>query len=190
MALVLDRPRDFFDAVLTEPVATHRLLHYWPIKNFETQIGVGEHTDYGLLTVLKQDSVGGLQVLNAKDGYWVHACPIQNAFVVNLGDMLSRWTAGRFKSTVHRVVNVSPNERFSVPFFLEPNMDLRIVEGGLCPGPTWNIDGVSTHQRRCRLRNRWRSIREEVGDTAEEILERFYLASGQLRKPTTRGFST
>ncbi|OLP97221.1 Gibberellin 2-beta-dioxygenase 4 [Symbiodinium microadriaticum] len=58
-------------------VATHRLLHYWPLKDYETEIGVGEHTDYGLLTVLKQDLVGGLQV--------------KNAFVINLGDMLSRW---------------------------------------------------------------------------------------------------
>mmetsp|Transcript_94987 Transcript_94987/g.245369 ORF Transcript_94987/g.245369 Transcript_94987/m.245369 type:complete len:739 (+) Transcript_94987:128-2344(+) len=189
IALILGKPRDFFEQFLTNPVATHRLLHYWPLKDFEKQIGVGEHTDYGLLTVLKQDAVGGLQVLNAKDGRWVHACPINNAFVVNLGDMLSRWTAHRFKSTVHRVVNVSLNERYSVPFFLEPNMDAVIVEGGICEGPSLKMEGLSKHDRRCRLRKLWRQVREQSGPTAEEILERFYIASGQL-KPTRRGFST
>merc|ERR1712083_996067 len=102
LAVVLGSP-DFFDKHLTDPVATHRLLHYWPIRDFTKEIGVGEHTDYGLLTILRQDCVGGLQVLNAKDSKWVHCCPIDNAFVVNLGDMVCRWTAHRFKSTVHRV---------------------------------------------------------------------------------------
>lgn len=80
-------------------------------------------------------------------------------FVVNLGDMMSRWTAHRFKSTVHRVVNVSTRERYSVPYFLEPNMDALIVNGGLCS--TGNESGESA--------------------TAEDILERFYRASGQLK---------
>ncbi|CAJ1456706.1 unnamed protein product, partial [Effrenium voratum] len=61
MAQVLELPKDYFDQYLTQPVATHRMLHYWPLKDFEKQIGVGEHTDYGLLTILKQDMVGGLQ---------------------------------------------------------------------------------------------------------------------------------
>jgi len=133
MARVLGHPADFFDQYLTAPVATHRLLHYWPIEDFKSEIGVGEHTDYGLLTVLAQDAVGGLQVLNAKDGQWVHCIPIPNAFVVNLGDMLARWTNHTFKSTIHRVVVTSRNERFSVPYFLEPNMDARIALGGILP---------------------------------------------------------
>ncbi|CAE7940114.1 hxnY [Symbiodinium sp. KB8] len=132
MALALEKPRDFFEQHLTQPVATHRLLHYWPLKDYETEIGVGEHTDYGLLTVLKQDLVGGLQVLNAKDGRWIHCCPVKNAFVINLGDMLSRWTAHRFKSTVHRVVTTSASERYSVPYFLEPNMDTIIQPEARC----------------------------------------------------------
>mmetsp|Transcript_30818 Transcript_30818/g.57783 ORF Transcript_30818/g.57783 Transcript_30818/m.57783 type:complete len:429 (+) Transcript_30818:74-1360(+) len=163
MALVLNKPRDFFEQYLTQPVATHRLLHYWPIKDFSSEIGVGEHTDYGLLTILKQDMVGGLQVLNAKDGCWVHCCPVENAFVINLGDMLSRWTAHRFKSTVHRVVPTSALERYSVPFFLEPDMGTIIQFGGLCDGP-----------------GNWRS-QPAIEETAEAILERFYRASGQLK---------
>jgi isopenicillin N synthase-like dioxygenase len=160
MARVLGQPPDLFEQYLTAPVATHRLLHYWPLEEFTREIGVGEHTDYGLLTVLRQDSVGGLQVLNAKDGNWVHACPLDNAFVVNIGDMLARWTAHRFKSTIHRVVTVSPLERYSVPYFLEPNMDSVIVEGALC-GKEAGAEGSVT---------------------AEAILERFYRASGQLKE--------
>lgn len=183
MALVLGLPRDFFEQHLTAPVATHRLLHYWPLKDFNTEIGVGEHTDYGLLTILKQDSVGGLQVLNAKDSIWVHCCPVDDAFVVNLGDMMSRWTASRFKSTVHRVVNVSPEERYSVPYFLEPNMDSLIVHGALCDGALGKGQDLTEHQRRCRLRKLWQESRkhEAASATAEDILERFYRAAGQLR---------
>jgi isopenicillin N synthase-like dioxygenase len=186
MALVLNRPPDFFDQFLTQPVATHRLLHYWPITDFNTQIGVGEHTDYGLLTVLKQDNVGGLQVLNARDKRWVHCCPLPNAFVVNIGDMLARWTAHRFKSTVHRVLNVSALDRYSVPYFLEPNMDCVIVPGALDtaeePGDEAPTSPLSQHRRRCRLRQVWKRARV-TGEAAkaEDILERFYRASGQLK---------
>lgn len=167
MALVLGQEKDLFESHLTNPVATHRLLHYWPMQDFEKQIGVGEHTDYGLLTILKQDSVGGLQVLNAKEMSWVHATPIPGAFVVNIGDMLERWSGYRFKSTVHRVVNTSNTDRYSVPYFLEPNMDSMIVPGALCSAsaPSLAVDGCATK-------------------SAEEILENFYRASGQLR---TRG---
>lgn len=92
MALVLGQPEDLFEEHLTRPVATSRILHYYPITDYSKQIGVGEHTDYGLLTPLKQDSTGGLNVLNAKDSEWVHATPIDGAFVVNIGDMLERWS--------------------------------------------------------------------------------------------------
>jgi len=180
MAQVLGQDADLFDAHLTNPVATQRLLHYWPTENFNTQIGVGEHTDYGLLTILKQDSVGGLQVLNAKDSTWVHATPIEGAFVVNIGDMLQRWTGNRFKSTVHRVVNTSNTDRYSVPFFLEPNMDSMIVPGGLCSAP--DLDGCDRMQRRARLRNWWGQVRSMgPAKSAEDILESFYTASGQLK---------
>jgi isopenicillin N synthase-like dioxygenase/RNA:NAD 2'-phosphotransferase (TPT1/KptA family) len=159
MAQVLGLPKDFFAKHLDNPVATHRLLHYWPLTDVHKTIGVGEHTDYGLLTILKQDSTGGLQVLNAKDMSWVHCCPIEDAFVVNLGDMLQRWTDNRFKSTVHRVVNLSRADRYSVPYFLEPNMDSVIFPGELIGA---QVDG-------------------KTPDTSEDILGRFYRASGQLK---------
>merc|ERR1739848_857646 len=124
-----------FEPHLTKPVATNRLLHYYPNTDFSKEIGVGAHTDYGLLTLLKQDNVGGLQVLNARDNYWVHAVPTPGAFVVNLGDMLARWTNHTFKSTVHRVVNLGDLDRYSCPYFLEPNLDSLITPGELCDGP-------------------------------------------------------
>lgn len=93
----------------------------------------------------------------------MHALPIEGALVVNIGDMLERWTAHRFKSTIHRVVNTSPCDRFSAPYFLEPNMESLIVPGGLGQGNN-NLAGDIAQAK-----------------TAEEILGSFYRASGQLK---------
>jgi len=120
-ALDLEDPEVFLRSV-DEPVSTNRMLHYWPLENFEQEISIGAHTDYGLLTILLQDSVGGLQVLNGDDE-WVHCPPMEGAMVCNFGDMLKRWTNGLCRSTIHRVVNVAPTDRYSVPFFLEPKFD-------------------------------------------------------------------
>eukprot|EP00746_Dinoflagellata_sp_MGD_P111846 gnl/MRDRNA2_/MRDRNA2_48654_c0_seq1.p1 gnl/MRDRNA2_/MRDRNA2_48654_c0~~gnl/MRDRNA2_/MRDRNA2_48654_c0_seq1.p1 ORF type:complete len:665 (-),score=138.07 gnl/MRDRNA2_/MRDRNA2_48654_c0_seq1:173-2167(-) len=160
MALVLEQPEDFFEAHLTKPVATHRLLHYWPLRDFQKEIGCGEHTDYGLLTILRQDGVGGLQVLNAKDLQWVHVVPIKAAYVVNIGDMLARWTGHHFKSTIHRVVNISSAERFSSPYFIEPNLDTVIKPGELYDGPRSDEEALS----------------------AETILAQYYKGAGLLLK--------
>jgi len=179
MAQVLGQDADLFEAHLTNPVATHRLLHYWPTEDFNTQIGVGEHTDYGLLIILKQDSVGGLQVLNAKDSTWVHATPIEGAFVVNLGDMLQRCTGNRFKSTAPSCEH-EQHRPLLRSFFLEPNMDSMIVPGVLCSAP--GLDGCDKLQRRAILRNWWGQMRAMgQAKSAEDILESFYRASGQLK---------
>lgn len=175
MSKVLDLPSDFFEPFLTAPVATLRLIHYWPIHDFSKGIGVGEHTDYGLLTILKQDAVGGLQVFSAKDYQWVHCCPIPNAFVVNIGDMLARWTAHRFKSTIHRVVNTTSSDRFSVPFFLEPNLDTKISIGGICSGP------VLPDRQPGNSELSSSALSKVEVESAESILEKFYRGSGQLR---------
>ena len=81
--------------------------------------GVGEHTDYGFLTVLKQGDNGGLEVKSR--GGWISAPPIPNSFVCNIGDMLDRLTGGLYKSTPHRVKNSSGRKRMSFPFFFDPN---------------------------------------------------------------------
>jgi len=86
--------------------------------------GVGEHTDYGLVTLLAQDETGGLQVA-APDG-WIDAPPIPGTLVCNIGDMLDRLTGGWYKSTPHRVRNVSGHGRLSFPFFLDPGFDAHV----------------------------------------------------------------
>ena len=95
---------------------------YYPTQSErmgEDQFGVGPHTDFGVLTVLSQDHIGGLQVLDL-NGNWVHAPPIEDTLVVNVGDLLSRWTDGIFRSTPHRVVNRSGKERLSLVLAYDP----------------------------------------------------------------------
>jgi len=136
-ALALDLEPDFFDQYLGEPMTTLGPLHYPPQTGriTEAQIGAGAHTDYGCVTLLAQDETGGLQV-RAKDGSWIEAPPVAGSFVVNIGDMMERWTNGVFTSTLHRVVNVSGRERFSLPFFFDPDYEAELVclETCLAPG--------------------------------------------------------
>ena len=78
-----------------------------------------------MLTILQQDGLGGLQVLN-RDGTWIEAMPIAGTFVCNIGDLLERWTNGRLSSTRHRVLNRSGRSRFSIPIFCDPASDALI----------------------------------------------------------------
>jgi isopenicillin N synthase-like dioxygenase len=121
-ALALAVPETYFDAWLTTPMTTLGPLHYPPQTGHitEAQLGAGAHTDYGCLTMLAQDDAGGLQVRNAA-GQWVDAPPIAGSFVVNIGDMMERWTNGVFTSTLHRVINISGRERYSLPYFFDPD---------------------------------------------------------------------
>ncbi|MBL8168890.1 MAG: isopenicillin N synthase family oxygenase, partial [Acidobacteria bacterium] len=97
----------------------------YPGQNDAAGWGVGEHTDYGLLTILKQDDAGGLQV--KVRGQWLEAPPVSNSFVCNIGDMLDRLTGGLYRSTPHRVRNVSGRDRLSFPFFFDPNFNAAIA---------------------------------------------------------------
>jgi isopenicillin N synthase-like dioxygenase len=80
----------------------------------------GPHTDHGIVTILWQDSLGGLEVMG-KDGNWISATPLRGSFVINIGELMKRWTNGRFKATVHRVVHLQDRARYSMPLFCNPN---------------------------------------------------------------------
>ena len=129
-ALSLDLPEDFFVRRMARPTAILRLLHYPPnpdaAKLSEAQLGCGVHSDYGYLTMLALDGVGGLQVQN-RAGKWIDATPIRGAYVCNIGDMMAQWTNDRFAATNHRVVSPQGRERYSIPFFFHPDFDTEVA---------------------------------------------------------------
>lgn len=120
MALALSLPADHFAAGITQrPTLLFRIFHYPPGGGAD-DLGVGEHSDYGLLTLLGQDRHGGLEV-RAADGGWIAVPPRGRSLVVNIGDMFERLTRGRFRSAPHRVINGSGQERLSWPLFYDPD---------------------------------------------------------------------
>ncbi len=118
----LDLDESFFLKTSTQPLSRASFVYYppQPVELGQRQFGVGAHTDFGVLTVLCQDDVGGLQVQNAS-GDWIEAPPIPDTLIVNVGDLLSRWTDGAYKSTPHRVVNSSGRERMSLVLAFDPD---------------------------------------------------------------------
>ncbi|KZS93820.1 Clavaminate synthase-like protein [Sistotremastrum niveocremeum HHB9708] len=132
-ALALGLPENFFDDKTTKPAAPMRLLHYPAQTGIvdDRTVGIGAHTDWQCFTLLWQDEVGGLQVLN-QDNKWIDAPPIPGTFVVNIGDQLSRWTNDTFKSTVHRAINRTNVERFSIPIFFGSDYDVDIAPIATC----------------------------------------------------------
>lgn len=128
LALALGHDAGWFDRHLTaDPLILFRIFHY-PPDPAPDEWGVGEHTDYGLLTLLLQDDRGGLEV-RGPDG-WIDAPPVPGSFVCNLGDMLERMTGGRYRSTPHRVRNTSGVSRLSFPFFFDPGWEAVIDDDG------------------------------------------------------------
>ncbi len=113
-------PSYFFDRYTRDPLILFRVFHYPPVPRPDAW-SVGAHADYGLLTILAQDEIGGLEVKGPNG--WIAAPPIDGTFVVNLGDMLDRLTGGLYRSTLHRVRNTSDRGRLSFPFFFDPNLD-------------------------------------------------------------------
>jgi isopenicillin N synthase-like dioxygenase len=119
-------PGWFHQHLTADPLILFRIFRYPPEAGLtDPNWGVAEHTDYGLLTMLRQDASGGLQV-HAPSG-WIDAPPIPGTFVCNLGDMLERMTGGRYRSTPHRVRNPSDGDRLSFPFFFDPAWDAEVL---------------------------------------------------------------
>jgi len=121
MALSLGLDAAYFSRLYTrDPLTLFRIFNYPALSETKAaRWSVGEHTDYGLLTILVQDDCGGLQVKSPTG--WIDAPPIEGSFVCNIGDMLDRMTGGWYRSTPHRVRNLSGRDRLSFPFFFDPN---------------------------------------------------------------------
>jgi isopenicillin N synthase-like dioxygenase len=127
IALSLGLAEDYFaERYTAEPLTLFRIFNYPPDRAPESEKswGVGEHTDYGVLTILKQDDSGGLQVKS--QSRWLDAPPIRGSFLCNIGDMLDRMTAGLYRSTPHRVRNPGGHDRLAFPFFFDPNFNARV----------------------------------------------------------------
>jgi len=143
LSLSLGLPEDYFLRHYTQdPTLLFRIFHYPPQSSHdaaEYPWGVGAHTDYGILTILKQDMVGGLEV-QTRQG-WVAVPPVPDTFVCNIGDMLDFLTRGLYRSAPHRVRNLSGRERYSWPFFFDPNFAALVRPLPLAP---------QTHARQSR----------------------------------------
>jgi len=150
VALGLGISEDYFRQRFTEePTTLFRLFNYprhtW--EEAEDEWGVREHTDMGFLTLLKQDDSGGLQV-KLKSGKWASAPPIEDTFVVNIGDMLEVWTKGIYRATPHRVKNRGEGDRLSLPFFFDPawKASLEPIDSEILPSHL--LEGVEPSRKR------------------------------------------
>jgi isopenicillin N synthase-like dioxygenase len=123
LAAALALPEDYFDRFTeSSPAATLRLVHYPPTPTTsDKERGCGAHRDFGCITLLLQDQVGGLQVQDETTGEYLDVAPIPGAYVVNLGNLMARWTNHHYTSNTHRVLNFSPTHRYSIPFFYNGN---------------------------------------------------------------------
>ncbi|KAG0154134.1 hypothetical protein PDIDSM_1514 [Penicillium digitatum] len=126
VALALGLPGEYFDSMTQNPGVTSRMMHYppQPLKE-EVREGLGAHTDFECFTILSQGSVPGLQLMS-RSGEWILAPSLPGTLVVNIADCLSIWTNQKFKSTVHRVTNLTGQERYSIPFFFGVDYDTTV----------------------------------------------------------------
>ena len=125
IAYGLDQNPEVFRQKYTKPLGRGQSVYYPPISADDLACNshsAAPHTDFGVLTILLQDSLGGLQVRH-QNGEWIDVPPIEGSFICNIGDLLERWTNGKLKSTIHRVLNTSGKDRLSIPVFFDPNSD-------------------------------------------------------------------
>jgi len=136
LAFALELTENFFVKRYVRPLIKMRIMRYAPLPRPRPaeQYSTAPHTDYGVITLLAQDPVGGLEV-RSRSGEWVQAPYVEDAFVVNIGDMLACWSNDRFTSTAHRVINTSTQDRYSIPFFYDPHFDTLAECLPSCQGP-------------------------------------------------------
>jgi isopenicillin N synthase-like dioxygenase len=131
VAISFGLKEDYFEPLFNPTLSTLRFLHY-PARTIKSEenavndhddalLSCSKHTDSGIVTLLCQDTVGGLEVLNSL-GQWIPAPYVSESLVVNLGDLMTRWTNGKFVATMHRV-RATNRDRLSIPFFFEPRLD-------------------------------------------------------------------
>jgi isopenicillin N synthase-like dioxygenase len=138
-ALALDLPKDFF-VQRSDRHATSMRINYYPVQHsapLPGQLRAGAHSDYGAFTILRAETTpGGLQALH-RDGSWIDVPKIPDGFVINIGDLLMRWTNDKFVSTVHRVINPpeavrESTDRMSIAYFFLPNHDADVTPLASC----------------------------------------------------------
>ena len=126
LALSLNLEENYFERFTGKQQCSMRITHYPPhsqnLSAEDVRDGIGAHIDYGFLTLLLQDDVGGLEVKNAA-GKWIRALYVPRTFIVNIGHMTQRWTNDLYRATLHRVISPAKKSRHSIPFFFEPNFD-------------------------------------------------------------------
>jgi isopenicillin N synthase-like dioxygenase len=133
-AVALDLPPGHFDAAFAESQFVFRLSHYPAVAAQPNQFGIAPHTDNNFLTFLAQTEIPGLQV-RTPSGDWLDVPYVPDSFAVNAGDMMHRWTNGRFKSTPHRALPPVGRDRYAIPFFLGPHVETVIACLPTCQGP-------------------------------------------------------
>jgi isopenicillin N synthase-like dioxygenase len=134
VATALDLSPDWFEEAFTDSQFTFRLSHYPPVEAEANQFGIAPHTDSNFMTFLAQTEVPGLQV-RMPSGDWLDVPYVPGSFAVNSGDMVRRWTNGRFLSTPHRALPPIGRDRYAIPFFLGPRFDQVIECLPSCAGP-------------------------------------------------------
>ncbi|KAL3455580.1 Clavaminate synthase-like protein [Aspergillus heterothallicus] len=124
-------PGIFDEFIANDPITPMRVLHYPRARPEDaagrTQYGASAHTDFGAITLLLQEESPGLEVLDSRTGEWVGVPPDPEVYVVNVGDMLSFWTKNEYVSSVHRVINREPGDRYSIVFFFDGNGDAKLA---------------------------------------------------------------
>jgi len=134
-AVALDLAPDFFEEAFQEPQYSFRLAHYPPLEAEDNQFGIAPHTDSSFMTLLAQNEVPGLQI-RPPDGDWMDAPVLSEAFLVNTGDLLHRWSNHRFRPTPHRAVASAPGvDRYAIPFFFDASNDYVMECLPTCHGP-------------------------------------------------------